>query len=81
MTFTLLDHTHGALHGRVVGDVELHEPGTQLRRRGLPALDAARPDVDGVPTLDQLAGSLASEALVGAGDERHGRCLLSIVLG
>jgi len=78
VTFSFLDHAHGALHGRVVGDVELHDRAPSSYA-AVSRLDAARPDVDGVPRSISW-GSLASDVPVGAGDERHGHDLLSIVL-
>jgi hypothetical protein len=78
VALAFVDHAHGGLHGRVVGHVELHEPGAELGRGRLSSLDAARPDVDGVPLGDQSAGGLVAESLVGPGDERHGHVWCSL---
>jgi len=69
MALAFVDHRQGSLHRRVVGHVELHELGAELGRGRLSSLDAPRPHIDGMPVLDQLAGGLVAESLVGSGDE------------
>ena len=63
--FALPRHLQGGLDGGVVGHVELREPGTELGLGRLCAIDAARPDADGVALLAQSVGSLAPESVPG----------------
>ena len=57
--------TKSGLHGCVVSHVKLHELATELGCCHLSMLEAARPDVDGMPVLDQLANGLMIETFVG----------------
>jgi hypothetical protein len=50
-------------HRRVVGHVELHESGAQLRSDLLAALDVAGADVHDVAQLEKLFGGLETDAL------------------
>ena len=72
MPVAIADDAHGGRRRRVIGDIELHEPGAQLGRRLLTALDAARADIDGLPGLDQLPCRFVAEPLVGSGDQCDG---------
>ena len=73
MAFLLRDDAHGGLDRRVVSHVELHEVAAEFGSRYLSALGVARPEVDRMPSLDQLSGCLVAKTLVGSGDDCHGQ--------